>query len=683
MSSASTCGCGPTRSSTPVAVSVAAALDYYESVGQNWERAAYHQGPRRGRRPARGGQAFLDELTAASSGGATSTSPPSPTSIRSSARSMITRSTTGSTAPGRRPQARPRRHPRDRVLRADPAADPGRPRSRPAIAPHPGRPAALARAGLRPGAAADELADAYGDAARAGAPGADDRRRADPRLPEATPSGAGSRRCRRPRLCAGSTPRSTHAASAVNGRYGELFAEEEPLSSRFGSLVFTGVEDDPETLPRSSGWGFSDPPPVAETIRGLAPRPHRRHPHRARARAVHPPGAAPAGGGPRHRRAGRRLRPLLRLLLRPLPSGVQVQSLFLAQPRAVRADRAGHGLRAPAGRAPWRAGRRRWTPCSTRPFRALRARRAGRSTPALRGRRRLRGGHGRRAAPAPRAGLPHRCAGDWPGPRPPPRPARPSPTWPTPASAASRRGPGRGRAAGRRLSRRRGGGRPGQVRFARDDRWLGPGPDDRLPSADARRGVGAQGLGRRHLLRPLHPAPDRRAFRRRPPRAGSTRSTCGCAPRAPPGPVAVSLGGVRRLLCRRGGDLGVPGPDARARGLVQLGPLRRPRRRGLSRPRCARRETLAARRRRAGDARADGTRAAAVRLLGSEARAGGLVDIEFAAQFLQIIHAADGGPLRPIPPRPWKRSREAGLAPPGCWTTSRAPGDCSRTCRSC
>ncbi|WP_163592989.1 hypothetical protein, partial [Klebsiella pneumoniae] len=34
----------------------------------------------------------------------------------------------------------------------------------------------------------------------------------------------------------------------VNARYGELFSEDEDLSSRFGSLVFTGVEDDPETL---------------------------------------------------------------------------------------------------------------------------------------------------------------------------------------------------------------------------------------------------------------------------------------------------------------------------------------------------------------------------------------------------------------------------------------------------
>src|SRR4051794_3722406 len=40
----------------------------------------------------------------------------------------------------------------------------------------------------------------------------------------------------------------TRTLKGVNARYGELFPSEEPLSSRFGSLVFTGVEDDPATL---------------------------------------------------------------------------------------------------------------------------------------------------------------------------------------------------------------------------------------------------------------------------------------------------------------------------------------------------------------------------------------------------------------------------------------------------
>ena len=54
----------------------------------------------------------------------------------------------------------------------------------------------------------------------------------------------------------------------VNQRYGRLFAGEEELSSRFGSLVFTGVEDDPETLATLKRMGFSSPERVAATIRG-------------------------------------------------------------------------------------------------------------------------------------------------------------------------------------------------------------------------------------------------------------------------------------------------------------------------------------------------------------------------------------------------------------------------------
>ena len=115
--------------------------------------------------------------------------------------------------------------------------------------------------------------------------------------------------------CAGFDARVGRLLKAVNRRYGELFAEAEDLSSRFGSLVFTGVEDDPETLRTLARMGFSDPPRVVGDDPGLAPRPHRRDPHRGRARAVHPPGAAPSGGRPRHRRAGHRL-PALRRLLR-------------------------------------------------------------------------------------------------------------------------------------------------------------------------------------------------------------------------------------------------------------------------------------------------------------------------------------------------------------------------------
>jgi glutamate-ammonia-ligase adenylyltransferase len=44
---------------------------------------------------------------------------------------------------------------------------------------------------------------------------------------------------------------------------------------------------------------------------------------------------------------------------------------------------------------------------------------------------------------------------------------------------------------------------------------------------------------------------------------------------------------------------------------------------------------------------------------------GGLVDIEFAAQFLQLAHAAEGGPLRPNTAQALAAFREAGLADVG------------------
>ncbi len=71
------CGCGPTPGSTPVALSTDAALTYYESRGQNWERAAWIKARVcAGDRGVGGG--FLDEL-APTSGASISTSRPSPT----------------------------------------------------------------------------------------------------------------------------------------------------------------------------------------------------------------------------------------------------------------------------------------------------------------------------------------------------------------------------------------------------------------------------------------------------------------------------------------------------------------------------------------------------------------------------------------------------------------------------
>jgi glutamate-ammonia-ligase adenylyltransferase len=117
----------------------------------------------------------------------------------------------------------------------------------------------------------------------------------------------------------------------VNRRYGELFPDEEALSSRFGSLIFTGVDDDPETLATLARMGFSNPPRVSQTIRGW------HHGHIAATRTE------------RGRELFTRLAPRLldaaqatgsadaafdrfAAFFSRLSSGVQLQSLFLAQP---------------------------------------------------------------------------------------------------------------------------------------------------------------------------------------------------------------------------------------------------------------------------------------------------------------------------------------------------------------
>ena len=117
----------------------------------------------------------------------------------------------------------------------------------------------------------------------------------------------------------------------VNRRYGELFEGEEDLSSSWGSLVFTGVENDPETLETLKRMGFIDPAPVSDTIRNW---------HHGR---------IPATRTARGRELFTRLAPkLLEAVARTgapdaafsrfatffagMNSGVQVQALFLNQP---------------------------------------------------------------------------------------------------------------------------------------------------------------------------------------------------------------------------------------------------------------------------------------------------------------------------------------------------------------
>ena len=118
----------------------------------------------------------------------------------------------------------------------------------------------------------------------------------------------------------------------VNRRYGELFSEDEPLSSRFGSLVFTGVEDDPETLETLARMGFSQPAQVSALIQAwhhgriAATRTERGRAlfTRLAPRLLEAANATGAPDAAFNRFAD---------FFTRLASGVQVQSLFLAEPK--------------------------------------------------------------------------------------------------------------------------------------------------------------------------------------------------------------------------------------------------------------------------------------------------------------------------------------------------------------
>jgi glutamate-ammonia-ligase adenylyltransferase len=60
----------------------------------------------------------------------------------------------------------------------------------------------------------------------------------------------------------------TAQLECVESHYARLFEAEPGLASTSGSLVFTGVTDDAETLETLSKLGFADPARAAETVRG-------------------------------------------------------------------------------------------------------------------------------------------------------------------------------------------------------------------------------------------------------------------------------------------------------------------------------------------------------------------------------------------------------------------------------
>ncbi|MDF1790841.1 MAG: bifunctional [glutamine synthetase] adenylyltransferase/[glutamine synthetase]-adenylyl-L-tyrosine phosphorylase [Thalassobaculaceae bacterium] len=128
-----------------------------------------------------------------------------------------------------------------------------------------------------------------------------------------------------------------HHLHTVAYHYGHLFEEAPALSvptREAGSLVFTGGEDDPDTLKTLKQLGFSDPSAVAETVRNWH-RGHTKATRSERARQIlteiTPSLLEAVGRMPQPDQAFRRLD----RFLDALPSGVQIFSLFHANPSLI------------------------------------------------------------------------------------------------------------------------------------------------------------------------------------------------------------------------------------------------------------------------------------------------------------------------------------------------------------
>ncbi len=117
----------------------------------------------------------------------------------------------------------------------------------------------------------------------------------------------------------------------VHDIYADLFIEHDALSADVGSLVFTGVEDDPNTLEALESLGFENPSFVSSTIRGWhsgGMRVSSSERGRGLLTQLVPAFLQATAKATEPDRSFR----LLNDFLRDMPSGVQIFSLFLTNP---------------------------------------------------------------------------------------------------------------------------------------------------------------------------------------------------------------------------------------------------------------------------------------------------------------------------------------------------------------
>ena len=269
----------PDAGATQVAISTDAAVDYYEAMGQNWERAAMIKARACAGDPETGAH-FLSRhrafhLAAPSGFRGHRGHPFHQAADPRPCRSWRDR------GGGPQHQAGARRHPRDRILRPDPATDPGRAPSR--LCARPPRWMRWTRW------SADGRVDAQdGDgaearlslSAHAGTSAADDRGSADPHACPTATAGVAHIAC-----FMGYDDAAKISAPALTGDAGECAGplcpavrkREPDLTGAQGNLVFTGVEEDPETLQTLSRHGIrrsrrmSRPPSAAGIMAASAP----------------------------------------------------------------------------------------------------------------------------------------------------------------------------------------------------------------------------------------------------------------------------------------------------------------------------------------------------------------------------------------------------------------------------